>query len=66
MDVMFPGDEVDDAQGGLHKVSEAVPVVDDLAPTRTVSVLLRAALVALTTPPLRFSLEQNQRMRKQE
>lgn len=35
---------------GLHKVSEAVPDVDDLAPTRTVSVLLRAALVALTIP----------------
>lgn len=51
---------------GLHEVSEAVPVVDDLAPTRTVSVLLRAALVALTTPPLRSSLQQNQRMRQQE
>jgi hypothetical protein len=51
---------------GLHEVSEAVPVVDDLVPTRIVSVLLRAALVALTTPPLRFSLQQNQRMVQQE
>jgi len=47
---------------GLHEVSEAVPSVDILTSTRIVSVLLRAALVALTTPPLRFSLQQNQRM----
>jgi hypothetical protein len=47
---------------GLHEVSEAVPSVDKLTFTRIASVLLRAALVALTTPPLRFSLQQNQRM----